>query len=126
MVSLWSVPAGHLWLLCFFAFAVHYRHFGYGTGSFQLFPNHAAGHVCHMFFFVIIIMLMSGLITPINSMPEAWPSPHSQSLKYFIQVTRMVYLKESGFDDLIVNLLPCFFALWNGWAVFSYKRTHNR
>jgi len=28
--------------------AVHYRHFGHETGSFQLFPNHAASHACHV------------------------------------------------------------------------------
>ena len=62
-----------------------------------------------MFFFVIIIMLMSGLFTPINSMPEwAQTITIANPLKYFIQVTRMVYLKGSGFSDLIMQFIALF------------------
>ena len=45
-------------------------------------------------------------------------------LKYFIQVTRMVYLKGSGFDDLIMQFIALLFMaiMLNGWAVFSYKK----
>ena len=78
-----------------------------------------------MFFFVIIIMLMSGLFTPINSMPEwAQAITIANPLKYFIQVTRMVYLKGSGFDDLIMQFIALLFMaiMLNGWAVFSYKK----
>ena len=49
MVSLWSGSGRSFMAALFLRIAVHYRHFGYGTGSFQLFPNHAAGHVCHVF-----------------------------------------------------------------------------
>ena len=78
-----------------------------------------------MFFFVIIIMLMSGLFTPINSMPEwAQTITIANPLKYFIQVTRMVYLKGSGFSDLIMQFIALFLMAiaLNGWAVFSYKK----
>ena len=75
--------------------------------------------------FTILIMLMSGLFTPINSMPEwAQAITIANPLKYFIQVTRMVYLKGSGFDDLIMQFIALLFMaiMLNGWAVFSYKK----
>lgn len=78
-----------------------------------------------MFFFVIIIMLMSGLFTPVNSMPQ-WAQHLTviNPLKYFIQVTRSVYLKGSGLSDLMTPLIALFsFAvILNGWAVVSYKK----
>ena len=45
-------------------------------------------------------------------------------MKYFIQVTRMVYLKGSGFSDLIMQFIALFLMAiaLNGWAVFSYKK----
>lgn len=108
----------------FLRIAVHYRHFGYGTGSFQLFPNHAAGHVCHVFL-CDYHHADERIIHPINSMPEwAQAITIANPLKYFIQVTRMVYLKGSGFDDLIMQFIALLFMaiMLNGWAVFSYKK----
>jgi len=79
-----------------------------------------------MFFFIITFVFMSGLFTPVNNMPGwAQTISHVSPLRYIIQVFRMVYLKGSGFGDL----LPQFFALggfaifFNIWAVLSYKKT---
>ena len=78
-----------------------------------------------MFFFLIIIMLMSGLFTPINSMPQ-WAQTITilNPLKYFIQVTRTVYLKGSSWGDLTAQFtaLLIMAATLNTWAVFSYKK----
>ena len=68
---------------------------------------------------------MSGLFTPINSRPEwAQTITIAKPLKYFIQVTRMVYLKGSGFSDLIKQFIALFLMAiaLNGWAVVSYKK----
>jgi ABC-2 type transport system permease protein len=78
-----------------------------------------------MYFFILIIILLSGLFTPINSMPD-WAQAITviNPLKYFIEVMRSVYLKGSS----ITELLPQFFALcgfalfFNIWAVLSYKK----
>ena len=79
-----------------------------------------------MFFFVMILLLMSGLFTPITSMPH-WAQVITifNPLKYFIQIMRWVYLKGSGFTDLITQFGALFsFALFfNGWAVLSYKKS---
>lgn len=79
-----------------------------------------------MFFFVMVFNLMSGLFTPVSSMPEwAQATTRINPLSYFIEVMRGVYLKGSGFHDL----QPQFFALcacalvMNGWAVLSYRKT---
>lgn len=79
-----------------------------------------------MFFFVLTFIFMSGLYTPVENMPE-WAQMLSNfsPLKYIIQVLRMVFLKGSGFYDL----LPQFFSLlafaifFNGWAIYSYKKS---
>lgn len=80
-----------------------------------------------MFFFMMILILMSGLFTPIDSMPE-WAKviTYFNPLKYFIQIMRMVYLKGSVFLDLTTQMLALIgFALFfNIWAVISYKKTN--
>jgi ABC-2 type transport system permease protein len=118
------VPAGHLWLLYFFAllFIIVISGMGLVVSNYSRTMQQT---MFVMFFFVIIIMLMSGLFTPINSMPEwAQAITIANPLKYFIQVTRMVYLKGSGFDDLIMQFIALLFMaiMLNGWAVFSYKK----
>lgn len=78
-----------------------------------------------IFFFVIVFLLMSGLFTPIRSMPE-WAQTITifNPLKYFIQVMRQVYLKGSVFSDLYPQAVALIgFALFfNGWAVLSYRK----
>jgi len=79
-----------------------------------------------MFFCLIILMLMSGLFTPISSMPK-WAQLITlfNPLKYLIEVMRMVYLKGSSFSDLLPQLwaLIGFAVLLNGWAVVSYRKS---
>ena len=79
-----------------------------------------------MFFFVMIFVLMSGLFTPVASMP-VWAQNITifNPLKYLMQVMRMVYLKGSDISNLMPQLLAlCGFAVFfNGWAVLSYKKS---
>lgn len=78
-----------------------------------------------MFFCLIILMLMSGLFTPIASMPE-WAQIITlfNPLKYMMEVLRTVYLKGGGFSDLVTQLwaLIGFALLFNIWAVISYRK----
>jgi ABC-2 type transport system permease protein len=79
-----------------------------------------------MFFFVMTCIFLSGLYTPVASMPQ-WAQTISMfsPLKYFIQVMRLVYLKGSGFADLTSNFLAlCGFAVFfNTLAVITYKKS---
>lgn len=78
-----------------------------------------------MFFCLIILMLMSGFFTPIASMP-GWAQFITvfNPLKYMMQVMRMVYLRGSGFAELLPQLitLSVFAFLLNSWAVVSYRK----
>ena len=78
-------------------------------------------------FFMVIFILMSGLFTPIESMPK-WAQAITEfnPIKYFVEVMRMVMLKGSNIQDI----MPQFFKtllyafVMNGLAVWSYKKTN--
>jgi ABC-2 type transport system permease protein len=78
------------------------------------------------FFFVMIFLLMSGLFTPIDSMPE-WAKTISKCtpIYYFIDVMRMIVLKGSGFADIKMHFLIMtgFAVVFNAWAVLNYRKT---
>ena len=78
------------------------------------------------FFFMMIFLLMSGLFTPVDSMPE-WAKwiARSNPVTYFIDVMRMIVLKGSGFNDIKYHFLIMigFAALFNTWAILNYKKT---
>ncbi len=78
-----------------------------------------------MFFFMLILMLMSGLFTPVSSMPEwAQVITYFNPLKYFMEAMRMVYLKGSSLLELLpeIGVLFLFALVFNSWAVFSYRK----
>jgi ABC-2 type transport system permease protein len=79
-----------------------------------------------MFFFVITFIFLSGLYTPVSSMPE-WTQTLSRisPLRYMVEVLRFIFLKGSNFFDLKWHFAAlCGFAvLFNGWAVLSYRKT---
>jgi ABC-2 type transport system permease protein len=78
-----------------------------------------------MFFFVMIFMLMSGLLTPIDSMPD-WAQKITIILppRYFIDILRSVYLKGTTFVELWQNYaaLSIFAVLFNTIAAVTYKK----
>ena len=77
------------------------------------------------FFFIIIFILMSGLFTPIESMPR-WaqyltiPNPIAQ----FVHVMRSVLLKGSTFSDVIFNfrVTVVMAIVFNLMAILSYRK----
>ena len=79
-----------------------------------------------IFFFVMILILMSGLFTPVNSMP-GWAQTITvfNPLKYFMQVMRLVYLKGSTYSEMIPQFLAlcAFGVVFNTWAVLSYRKS---
>ncbi len=78
-----------------------------------------------MYFFIMILILMSGLLTPVNSMPQ-WARilAAANPLKYFVDAMRAVYLKGSRLSDLLPQLLAlCGFAvLFCSWAAMSFRK----
>lgn len=78
------------------------------------------------FFFMMIFILMGGLFTPVDSMPE-WAQwiARANPVAYFIEVVRLVVLKGSSFYDirghfLVITGMAVFF---NVWAVWNYRKT---
>lgn len=79
-----------------------------------------------MFFFIIIFVMLCGLLTPVNSMPD-WAQAIAAltPTKYMVNVLRCVYLKGSGLIDLMPDLiiLSVMMVFVNVWAVLSYRKS---
>lgn len=78
-------------------------------------------------FFTVIFILMSGLFTPIESMPTwAQNVTYFNPIRYFVEVIRMVMLKGAGFQDIKMQLgiITLYAVVINGLAVWSYKKTN--
>ncbi|MEQ9405613.1 MAG: ABC transporter permease [Cyclobacteriaceae bacterium] len=77
-------------------------------------------------FFMVIFILMSGLFTPIESMPR-WAQLITEinPIKYFVEVMRMVMLKGSNLQDIYPQLIKTlvYALVMNGLAVWSYRKT---
>nr|WP_315183144.1 ABC transporter permease [uncultured Flavobacterium sp.] len=76
-------------------------------------------------FFMVIFILMSGLFTPIESMPE-WAQNITlfNPIRYFVEIIRMVMLKGATFSDISFQFFIIFMYAFvlNGLAVWSYKK----
>ncbi|MFD2550844.1 ABC transporter permease [Bizionia sediminis] len=77
-------------------------------------------------FFTVIFILMSGLFTPIESMPY-WAQILTEfnPIRYFVEVMRMVMLKGSGFMDILPQILKTllYAFIMNTLAVWRYRKT---
>lgn len=78
-------------------------------------------------FFMVIFILMSGLFTPIESMPQ-WAQVITtfNPIRYFVEVVRMVMLKGAGFSDILPQIWKtlAYAIMVNGLAVYSYKKVN--
>jgi ABC-2 type transport system permease protein len=76
-------------------------------------------------FFLVIFILMSGLLTPVASMPR-WAQwiTYGNPLRYYAEIMRFVYLKGCTISDILPQLgaLLAFAFGANLWAVVSYKK----
>jgi ABC-2 type transport system permease protein len=78
-------------------------------------------------FFTVIFILMSGLFTPIESMPQ-WAQNITllNPIRYFVEIIRMVMLKGATFSDILrpFLIIVCYAFVLNGIAVWSYKKVN--
>lgn len=78
-----------------------------------------------MFFFLVIFILMSGLLTPIRSMPmwAQWLSM-LDPMRHIIEALRLIYVKGSTFAELLPQFytLLGFAVLTSTWAIVSYRK----
>lgn len=79
-----------------------------------------------MFFFIMIFILMGGLYTSIDSMPD-WAKTLTKfnPVGYMIDVMRLVMLKGSVLKDILPQLaaVATMAVVLNLWALFNYKKT---
>lgn len=118
-------PVGSLWSI--YAFTLVYISFISGMGL--VISNYSDTMQQAMFviyFFMLIFMLMSGLFTPVASMPQ-WARiiDVMNPLVYFIDAMRMIFLKSSTVGQLLPNfiILSGFALAFNAWAIYSYKKS---
>lgn len=78
-------------------------------------------------FFAVIFILLSGLFTPIESMPP-WAQRLTElnPIRYFVEVIRMVMLKGSGLSEMTPQLIKTviYAVVMNLLAVWSYKKVN--
>lgn len=78
-----------------------------------------------MWFIVVCIMLLSGLFTPVRSMPHwAYLSTYVNPMHYFIDAIRTVFVRGGDFSCIVhqVLALAVMAVLMSVWAVYSYRK----
>lgn len=117
-------PAGALWLLALLAtlFILVISSFALVVSNYSD-TTQAAAFL--MFFFLVVFILMSGMLTPIASMPD-WAQALStlNPFRYFMEAMRALYLKGSSFFELLPQLTALLLMAMVGgvWATLSYKK----
>lgn len=118
------IPVGHFWTIYIFAAVYILAISGFGL----VISNYAQSMqqaFFIIFFFMMLFIMLSGLYTSINSMPEwaKWIATFNP-LKYLMLVMRSVYLKGSEIGQVLNELyvLLGFAVFFNGWAVLSYRK----
>ncbi len=117
-------PAGPLWLVYVLAMllALFFSSFGLIVSNYSDTMQQA---VFVMWFFVVTIMLLSGLFTPTRSMPEwAYLTTYVNPMHYFIDAIRTVFIRGGGCREVAHQLLALLVIglFMAAWAVQSYKK----
>jgi ABC-2 type transport system permease protein len=85
-----------------FLFAIVYLLAVLGIGLFLSTISHTQSQLMYLaFFFMLTFILMSGVFTPADNMPNwAQKINLANPVAYFMKVIRMILLKGSGFRDI--------------------------
>jgi ABC-2 type transport system permease protein len=78
-----------------------------------------------MWFFVVCLMLLSGLFTPVRSMPDwAYLTTYINPMHYFADAIRTVFVRGGGLQSIAhqVASLAVIASVMSVWAVASYKK----
>ena len=117
-------PAGPLWLVYVLAMllALFFSSFGLIVSNYSDTMQQA---MFVMWFFVVSIMLLSGLFTPTRSMPQwAYLTTYINPMSYFIDAIRTVFIRGGGLHETAHQVLALagIGMLMGCWAVQSYKK----
>ena len=117
-------PAGPVWLIYVLAMllALFFSSFGLIVSNYSDTMQQA---MFVMWFFVVSIMLLSGLFTPTRSMPQwAYLTTYINPMHYFIDAIRTVFIRCGGLHETAHQVLALagIGTLMGCWAVQSYKK----
>lgn len=117
-------PAGPVWLIYVLAMllALFFSSFGLIVSNYSDTMQQA---IFVMWFFVVSIMLLSGLFTPTRSMPQwAYLTTYINPMHYFIDAIRTVFIRGGGLHETAhqVIALAGIGTLMGCWAMQSYKK----
>ncbi len=118
-------PAGPVWLIYMLAMllALFFSSLGLIISNYSDTMQQA---MFVMWFFIVCIMLLSGLFTPTRSMPSwAYLTTYINPMHYFIDAIRTVFIRGGTFWS-IAHQVYALFAIGTFmavWAVQSYKKT---
>ena len=117
-------PAGSVWLIYVLSMllALFFSSFGLIVSNYSDTMQQA---IFVMWFFVVSIMLLSGLFTPTRSMPQwAYLTTYINPMHYFIDAIRTVFIRGGGLHETahLVIALAGIGTLMGCWAVQSYKK----
>jgi len=123
---LYDIPLeGSIFTLFLFAFV--YLIGVLGLGLFISTVSHTQQQVLFVsYFFMIVFILMSGLFTSVDNMPQwAQVANYLNPMAHFSKVIRMVLLKGSGISDIQRELMIMigFGFIINSLAVWRYRKT---
>ena len=128
LVLAWLVygitPTGPVWLIYVLAMllALFFSSFGLIVSNYSDTMQQA---MFVMWFFVVSIMLLSGLFTPTRSMPQwAYLTTYINPMHYFIDAIRTVFIRGGGLYETSHQILALagIGTLMGCWAVQSYKK----
>ena len=119
-------PSGSVWLIYVLAMllALFFSSFGLIISNYSDTMQQA---IFVMWFFVVMILLLSGLFTPTRSMPAlAYLTTYINPMHYFIDAMRTVFIRGGTFVNVAHQVLALlgiglFMAVW---AVQSYKKNN--
>ena len=120
------VPSGSIWLIYVLAMllALFFSSFGLIISNYSDTMQQA---IFVMWFFVVMILLLSGLFTPTRSMPAlAYLTTYINPMHYFIDAMRTVFIRGGTFANVAHQVfallgIGLFMAVW---AVQSYKKNN--
>ena len=130
LVLAWLVygitPTGPVWLIYVLAMllALFFSSFGLIVSNYSDTMQQA---MFVMWFFVVSIMLLSGLFTPTRSMPQwAYLTTYINPMHYFIDAIRTVFIRGGGLHETAHQILALagIGTLMGCWAVQSYKKNN--
>ena len=115
---------GPLWLVFVLAMllAVFWSSFGLIISNYSDTMQQA---VFVMWFFVVCMLLLSGLFTPVRSMPHlAYLTTYVNPMHYFVDAIRTVFVRGGDFRNIAHQLcaLAAIACVMACWAVRSYRK----